>query len=313
MRFHFFHPDPVSSLSLDVFEPLSGLDHWIVTTYLQVKDVFDASIGPQLPEDAIILFHKRFFPSAIKPLPSQFFICMQVDAGRHPYAHWHIVHNPFQESPLYFPKIIADSIFGFCRTLYRHPWPQHHLIRRNPARKESLNHITFHGARSNLPQELFGHRFNSFLKEHGFQLTVKSDPDQWNDFSDSDLTFSFRTFDRFRHYAKPFLKITNSLLAGVPTIAGSESSSVYFRKNYVPVPLVRDLNDLIHILEQIRLGTYLPLEQVQSFKKFEAEFQDESIRQSWILLLEQAALTFNKWKRASEAKRNLFFELRKKM
>jgi hypothetical protein len=118
MKIHFFHPDLIGLVDEFSFKPENGLDHWITTTYIRLKKYYDyITIGNEIPETGIIIFHKRYFPNNLKPSNSQFFICLQVDSGRHPFAHYHIVHNPYQANFYYFPKILVDFLFGFTFSL----------------------------------------------------------------------------------------------------------------------------------------------------------------------------------------------------
>lgn len=312
MRFHFYHPDPGLTIPNETFHPVNGLDHWIVLTYLHLRTEAAVTIGSDLPEDAVILFHKRFFPQNLKPKENQFFICLQVDAGRHPFAHWHVVHNPYQASILHFPKLMADSVFDFCKTSYVHPWLQNNVIPRDETREKVLRHITYHGATTNLPKELQSQYFEDLLIERGLKLSVRSNPSEWNNFFDSDLTFSFRSFDTFSHYSKPFLKIVNSLNAGVPTIAGNESSSAYFRKHFLYIPHAGNIKDLLRLIDQIVLGEYNPFQQLSEFQLCKHEFQVDSIKNMWLRLITEAEYSFIKWKRCSAFKRNLFFHYRRK-
>ena len=155
MKIHFYHHNLTTSIDGLNFTPNDGLDHWITTTFLVLKGNFEkVTIGPEIPTDGVIVFHKRYFPAKIEPLKNQFFLCLQVDSGRHPYAQWHLVHNPYQDNFFRFPKLIIDFLFGFSKTKFMCPWPQHKIIARKISEKKVLKNISFHGNVSNIPKEL---------------------------------------------------------------------------------------------------------------------------------------------------------------
>lgn len=160
MKIHFYHHNLTKSIDEFNFTPNDGLDHWITTTFLVLKENFKKlTIGPDIPSDGVIIFHKRYFSANIKPTKNQFFVCLQVDSGRHSYAQWHIVHNPYQDNFFRFPKLIIDFLFGFSKTKFVCSWPQHNIIPREISRKNILENLSFHGNISNIPMEVFSDDF----------------------------------------------------------------------------------------------------------------------------------------------------------
>lgn len=311
MKIHFYHHNLTTSIDELNFTPNDGLDHWITTTFLVLKGNFEkVTIGPEIPTDGVIVFHKRYFPAKIEPLKNQFFLCLQVDSGRHPYAQWHLVHNPYQDNFFRFPKLIIDFLFGFSKTKFMCPWPQHKIIARKISEKKVLKNISFHGNVSNIPKELISEDFKLFLKDNDLELKVKSNHNVWNDFSDSDLSICCRSFDNKKYYFKPYLKIMNSLLAGVPVVSGHDSSSIYFRNNYVNVPLVKNISELKELILKIVKEQYNPMEQLDEFKKYKNKFLQNEIQKRWILVFKQVEHDYNKWMRLSDFKRRLFFKVR---
>lgn len=149
-----------------------------------------------------------------------------------------------------------------------------------------------------------------FLKNNDLELKIRSEPNLWNDFSGSDLSICFRSFDNQKYYFKPYLKIMNSLLAGVPVVSGYDSSSVYFRNNYVTIPLVKNISELKEVILKIVEKKYDLTEQLNDFKKYKNKFNQNEIQKDWILLLEQVEKDYNHWMCSSAFKRELFIEVR---
>lgn len=102
----------------------------------------------------------------------------------------------------------------------------------------------------------------------------------------------------------------NSLLAGVPVVSGHDSSSIYFRNNYVNVPLVKNISELKELILKIVEEQYNPMEQLDEFKKYKNKFSQNEIQKRWILVFKQVEHDYNKWMRLSDFKRRLFFKVR---
>lgn len=308
MRIHFFHPDIVDHLDEPSFKPENGLDHWISTTYFRLNKHFNTiTIGNKIPERGIIFFHKRYFPSGIKPSDLQLFICLQVDSGRHRYAQYHIVHNPYQAKPYYFPKIFVDYLFGFSKTKYICGWAQYKLIKRDKSREKTFKTISFHGNINNIPEEILSDDFLLFLKNKNLEFKIKSESNVWADFHESDLSLCIRKFDNNKYYSKPYLKITNSLTAGVPVVSGLESSSLYFKKKYVNIPVVKNISELKILILNIIEKKYNPFEQIIHFQEHFNFFQDEFVEKEWVSLICKAKSDYSKWLKVSKIKRKLFY------
>ncbi len=308
MKIHFFHPILIGLVDELSFKPENGLDHWITTTYIKLKKYYDyITIGNEIPETGIIIFHKRYFPNNLKPSNSQFFICLQVDSGRHPFAQYHIVHNPYQANFYYFPKILVDFLFGFSMTKFIFGWSQFKIIKRDKSRDKLFNTISFHGNINNIPEEILSDDFNLFLKNNNLEFKIKSEPTLWGDFHDTDLTICIRNFNKKKYYSKPFLKISNSLIAGVPVVSGFESSSIYFKNKFVDLPVVKNISELKILILNIINKKYDPFDQIIDFQDCYNTFQDQTLEEKWIRLLDSAKSDYERWLKVSKLKREVFF------
>ena len=60
MGIHFFHPNLIGQLDESSFKPENGLGHWVTTYYIRLKKHFNiVTIGNEIPEIGIVIFHKR--------------------------------------------------------------------------------------------------------------------------------------------------------------------------------------------------------------------------------------------------------------
>ncbi len=313
LKFHFYYPDERLVKHHFDYIYIDGIDHWVLSTFLFLKESMPDhtfTIGLNVPEEGIIFFHKRLFPKDIIPKRSQFFVCFQVDYGRYKYAHWHIVHNPYQTNFLRFPKVMFDAIFPFSKTRYINPWPQKEILPRDPARLHKIKNISFHGSINNLSEEIKSGSFNSFLSDLGYNLIFKTNPKEWKDYRQSDLTLAIRDFSSNKYYSKPFLKLSNSLLANVPVIAGDESSSKYFCKHYINVPIIKNVDDLKKILIAMRNGNYNPFIQIDKFMIIRSLFTESEVLNIWLRYAKEIINDFEIWKASSNNKRKSFIYYR---
>lgn len=313
LKLHFFYEHNLPKEQSLPFVPKDGIDHWVVTTYYHLRAQlphFSCTIGSEIPEEGVIFFHKRSFPKNILPAKKQFFVCFQVDYGRHKNAHWHIVHNPYQSSFFYFPKVFIDQLFSFSKTKYVNPWPQSGLIKRSTKRTRIIETISYHGNLNNLCEEIKTAEFQKFLDGLNLKLLLKGDAYTWSDFSDTDLVLTIRSWDHKPYYSKPYLKISNALLADVPVVGGCDSSSRYFNRKFINIPLVGNIDQLKQLLIKINNQTYDPFLQLEKFQQFSREFSVAGIIDSWVILLNQIETDFEKWKSSSDFNKKSFLKIR---
>jgi hypothetical protein len=313
MLYYFYYPE-FAKLDIENHRYQTGLDHWVLDTYRKLKDAYpnyEIQIGDKIPDEGIVFFHRNFFDFDLQPSNNQFFVCFQVDRGRHPFAHFHIVHNKSQTNAFYFPLNNERHLFSFTRSIFIHPWPINLLQKKVSVGRNSITRLSFHGNIINLPTELQSDAFRSYLKERGLQFTIYDSPDNWNDFTSTDLSICVRRFSKSKFYAKPFIKLTNSLLAGIPVIAGPESSSLYFKDNIIDIPIVHTYNDLLLLIDRIVSKEYDPYVQIDDFQKQKYKFESNTIIKQWGGLLADITESYNRWRKAGTLNRASFFYCRK--
>jgi hypothetical protein len=312
MNAYFYYPN-INHINVDTHVNSTSLDHWVLETFRKFKKynlIKNVSIVDCIPEEGIIFFHVKHFPSKIRPTSKQYFVCFQVDIGRHDYAHFHIVHNQFQTKITRFPILCFDRLYNFTNTVYVDPWPIEGIVKRASGRVNKVVNVSFHGNKSNTPKEIHTEYFSSFLFERDMRLKFYFNPEDWNDFSETDLSLCIRTFSSKQYYAKPYLKLTNSLLANVPVLAGYESSSRYFNNKLMQIPLVKNYSDLLKKFDDIALLKYNPFDQLSTFNNISKRFNSDGVAIQWSMIIDQIERNYKIWLKSKSVKRESFIKLR---
>jgi len=312
---YFYYPKEVdwSDLKLDL---ASGLDCWILQTYLKLKNhnnEFVIRLTSEIPERGIIVFHKGYFPKLLKPTSKQLFVCVQADYGRHKYAQLHIVQNPLGKARLNFSRraYFERFVFGFSKSYFIPHWNQPGIICRDENRSPELRNVYYFGAIQNLPAALRNTSFSSQLQQMDIEFHIVTNPLQWHNYSNSDCVLSIRDFDQKEHYHKPFSKIINSILAGVPVISGYESSVAYLNRQYqLQLPVAGTSKELEKFIIKLKNDYVKELENVKWMKKRITPFCDDAILQDWVLLLGKLDQLLRQWQGTNKIKRKFFFLVR---
>lgn len=199
-------------ISSSELEEVWGRYHWVLQTYLFFcKFGIDCELTRELPPEGIVISHRDCIPNDIQVIQSRYIICLLVDRlNPHPYANFHILHNPSQELRL------------FGNYSYMPPWPQIGLISRDNGRGTLFKNIMYFGYPKNLIKDLSLDSFHDELYKIRLKLQIIT-PSKWNDFSKCDAILGVRMFGRSHLFGnKPSLKLYNAWLARVPAILGYE-------------------------------------------------------------------------------------------
>ncbi|MFM9825418.1 hypothetical protein [Flavobacterium sp.] len=295
----------------------SGLDCWILKTFWKLKEYksdLNIHLVNYIPDEGIIIFHKGFFPKDIMPSNTQLFVCVQADYGRHQYAQYHIAQNPFGVSNFNFSKrsFFEEKLFSFTKSYFIAHWNQNDIIKRNSSRGESFKNVCFYGIDQNFPQKLLEPSFKEKLNKEGIDLKIITDSDQWNDYSETDCVLAIRDFENKPHYNKPFSKIINSYLAGVPVIAGNESSSLYLKNGLgIGISIVTNPDECFNAIKQVKENYLSSLKRIIIDKVKLKEFQDEAIVLSWDKLLREMQQNYQLWRNSSSLAKYIYIKYRK--
>ena len=310
---YYYYPNKIPN-TLDY---KSGLDCWILKTFWKLKEYksdLNIHLVNYIPDEGIIIFHKGFFPKDIVPSNTQLFVCVQADYGRHQYAQYHIAQNPLGVSNFNFSKrsFLEEKLFSFTKSYFIAHWNQNDIIKRNSSRGESFKNVCFYGIDQNFPQKLFEPSFKEKLKKEGIDLKIITDSDQWNDYSETDCVLAIRDFENKPHYNKPFSKIINSYLAGVPIIAGNESSSLYLKNGLgIGISIITNPDECFNAIKQVKENYLSSLKRIIIDKVKLKEFQDEAIVLSWDKLLREMQHNYQLWLNSSSLAKNIYIKYRK--
>lgn len=195
----------------------SGVYAWTVQTYLRLRESgFPCELVGRLPQDGIIVAHRKSLGRTFQPSPKALLVCLKADAPFHSYAHLHVVLNRGDLRPWY-PAV------------YMPHWPQAGLLPRDPARGDAWENAAFFGDPGSLAGEMRGPAWEATLRE--LELAWNPvEPAQWHDFRRVDVVVAVRSFDRQRYPNKPPTKLYNAWHAGVPAILGRELAYQHERK-----------------------------------------------------------------------------------
>ena len=310
---YYYYPNKIPN-TLDY---KSGLDCWILKTFWKLKEYksdLNIHLVNYIPDEGIIIFHKGFFPKDIVPSNTQLFVCVQADYGRHQYAQYHIAQNPLGVSNFNFSKrsFLEEKLFSFTKSYFIAHWNQNDIIKRNSSRGESFKNVCFYGIAPNFPKDLLEPSFREKLKSEGIELKIITDSDQWNDYSETDCVLAIRDFENKPHYNKPFSKIINSYLAGVPVIAGNESSSLYLKNGLgIGISIVTNPDECFNAIKQVKENYLSSLKRIIIDKDKLKEFQDEAILLSWDKLLREMQHNYQLWLNSSSLAKNIYIKYRK--
>lgn len=292
--------------------PKNGEEAWINQTYFLLSKEnheFDISITNSIPERGIIVFHAGSFYNELKPTKDQFFICVAADYGRHRYAQIHIFQNINQTQIKSSLRLIFDKLFYFTDNIFVPHWMQPNIIpRRKTSRK--LRRIGYFGLRQNIELNLID-LLNDFSKKYDLDFEIVDDYRKWNDYSNFDLIVSIRGFRNNKYWNKPFSKLINSIIAGVPVISGNESSARYFKDHYFHyLPIVNNERELFHEIVSLMENYDKYLLIVEEYSSSLRETYPNDVENKWKNCLNSSVILFDKWKRASSFEKELFFRSR---
>jgi hypothetical protein len=272
---------------------------WTVKTsgYLS-KMGFPCRLTRHLPDDGVIVTHRRFLSNDMVPNPRQLFVCVVAEFGRHPFAQLHVVQNP--RDPL-----LASATPAWPAAFMPH-WPETGLIPRDPARGDSFENISYFGLPARLAPQLRGAQFARRLSEHGFNFRIVS-PDRWNDYSDTDAVLAVRSFVPVSWHRFPPTKLYNCWIAGVPGLLGGESAYQAERRNQYDYFEVRSADEVLETLLRLRGDPRLRAAVARNCAERAVGVDPMRIAETWAAFLNSVAVpAWRDWQRRSDAGRTAF-------
>jgi hypothetical protein len=273
----------------------SGIDVWIVQTYLHVRDALAA-------DGWSVRLSDRFVPGAI---------CV---------AHWDELHRLRWRAPLSYvvgvradrpPLLVADWVVR-QNTLQKDDgrevgianWPQPGIRPRDPARGDRVRRIGYFGRLAMAPAFFADPAFLGRLAALGLEF-VPSEND-WQNYRDIDVVIAFRTAPPRLLRHKPVTKVTNAWLAGIPAIVGPEPAYLQIRRDDLDMFVAEDAEGVIGALTALVRDPDRYRGMRERAHERAAEFDVPAIRERWLAFFRDGvAPGFADWRerRASPLRR----------
>ena len=266
----------------------SGVDVWIVQTYLHVRDALAA-------DGWTVALSDRFEPGAI---------CV---------AHYDELHRPRWVAPLAYligvradrpPVLVADKVVrqntlapDDASTVGIPPWPQPGMRPRDPQRGNRVERIGYFGRLKMAPSFFADPEFRRALDDLGLEF-VPSEHD-WQDYSNVDVVIAFRTAPASLLRHKPATKVSNAWLAGVPAIVGPEPAYLQLRQDENDMCVANDAAGVIAALTRlVRDPAHYAAMRARAAERA-AAFDVPALRDRWLAFFrERVAPAFVQWKQS---------------
>jgi hypothetical protein len=264
----------------------SGVDVWIVQTYLHVRDALAA-------DGWSVTLSDRFEPGAI---------CV---------AHWDELHRTRWRAPLAYligvradrpPMLTSDKVVrqntivpDDARTVGIAPWPQPGMRPRRPERGDRVRRVGYFGRMAQAPSFFSAASFRRELDLLGLEF-VPSEHD-WQDYSEVDVVMAFRTAPPSLLRHKPATKVSNAWLAGVPAIVGPEPAYLQLRNDENDMCVAHDGAEVIAELSRLVHDPRHYAAMRERAAQRASEFDVPAIRARWLAFFrERVAPAFAQWK-----------------
>lgn len=277
----------------------SGVDTWIVQTYLHVRDALRG-------DGWRVSLESDFVPGAIAV------------------AHWDELHRFNGRAPLSYligvradrpPLLVADTIIRQNGLEPESPssanfpmWPQPGIIPRDGNRGDSFEHVGYFGRLALAPAFFHDPSFISELKALG--LTFVASERDWQDYHNIDVVLALRDEPPTMLAQKPATKLTNAWLAGVPAIVGYEPAYLQLRNDEFDMGVARDAAGVIAELRRMKAdpAVYRAMRERASARA--TEFSQQAVRAQWLRFFrDRIAPAFTQWhaNRASRVTRYAWY------
>ena len=264
----------------------SGIDVWIVQTYLHVRDALAA-------DGWSVRLSDRFEPGAI---------CV---------AHWDELHRLRLRAPRSYlvgvradrpPLLVADWVVRQNTLLADDDrqvgipnWPQPGIRPRDPSRGDRVRRIGYFGRLAMAPSFFADPAFLATLDALGLEF-VPSEND-WQNYRDIDVVIAFRTAPPSLLCHKPVTKVSNAWLAGVPAIVGPEPAYLQAKRDDLDMFVADDADGVIGALTALVRDPARYRAMRDRARERAVEFDVPAIRERWLAFLrDRVGPAFADWR-----------------
>ncbi|KAB0981093.1 glycosyltransferase family 1 protein [Cronobacter sakazakii] len=243
-----------------------GKGVWTFQTLLAMNyyygDKFECSIGNECISGAINFMHNDTYGSRVKPWKG---ITVVARADR---------------PPVIGPDYIVEqcpAIKETKRSKFIPNWPQPGIVKHKTF--GNIKKVAYLGRPDSLPSEFFEDEIVEQFAAHGIDFKLQFD--EWSDYSDVDVCFSFRNSSFNKLMRKPASKLINCWLGNSIMICDEEPSFKALKKSELDYIVAKNAEDLF--LAVMRLvkdkDTYLAMQ--ENSMKRAAEFERHKIAERW--------------------------------
>lgn len=299
------------------YPPHAGEIAHLIQTFLLLQDSdLSCRVSSEIPEEGIIVCHRKSFPAHFRPTSKQFLVYAKGDWDVHYYAQLHVVQNPIDMRLL--------DVEMWTRTYVPH-YPQPGLIPRAESRGESFANIGFVGDIENLAGEIQSKDFIEWLEDNGLQLKTRMH-EEWHNYSDLDAFLAIREIRNYdactisdtdanvSYGEKPATKLFNSWHAGLPAILAVESCYRYHRRSPKDYLEVSSLEDIKSAIVRLKENPSLRKAMAENAQARSREYTDKTIAKHWYEALCSARdQHFPHWQNLTDEQRRLFVTRREKL
>jgi hypothetical protein len=282
-----------------------GQFNWTLQTYLRLRaEGFCCGLAREIPAEGIVVAHRDFLPTDLRPSRRQLMVCLLADrnrsgsSGRHPYAQIHVVQNPHDD-------FLTHASPGW-RAYYMPQWPQPGLLPRDPDRGDRFEVAAFFGYEHNLAPELRNPQWTAQLRDLG--LIWRSLPrHQWHDYRDVDVVIAVRKFGYWDFSNKPPSKLYNCWHAGVPAVLGAESAFRANRRSDLDYLEVQSLEETAAAIRRLRDDPDMRQRMIRNGFTRAQEVHPARLAEQWQRLFTEAIVpAYGEWADASPWARAMF-------
>ena len=279
-----------------------GENAWMLKTWQYLKDAgFSCKLINHIPEEGILFYTYENFEYNQKPTDKTILVYVKGDKPPHPYANLTLVQSIHEQSD------IKDSI---CLPL----WPQPGLKTRSVERGNAFENIAYIGTHGSLAKELQTPEWQAKLNSIGLNWIIRSQPDEWDLYSDIDAVLAVRSFSEVKQTFtknqgkwKPATKLYNSWLAGVIPILGNEPAFKSLKNNELDYLEVNSLNETFETLLRLKEDPILRSKIIANGIHRSSQFRIEAMLQKWLDFIEEEAIpAYEFWCRQSSFGRSRY-------
>jgi hypothetical protein len=260
----------------------SGVDVWVISTYLELRArasslPFGLAIADRFPPGEAVVAHR--------------------DDLRLKTAYWRsmVAGVRADRSRIYTTSCeILQSPHQACDGGAHIPsWPQPGLKPR-AAQRQGVRTLGYFGRPVGLPGFYGDADFQVELHRRGVALALNHH--DWRDYSATDACIALRDPRAVDVGRKPFAKLVNAWLAGVPALLGPEPAYRALRRTELDYLEVASARDILAALDVLRCdpGRYRAM--VENGRRRSEAFTRDKIAEKWIVFLTGFVAALDAWR-----------------